>query len=274
MLNKRVVGNSVDDISNISGNSIIAPGNKLVMALNKLFATSHSHQKKVHVSTAKDSINKRNLPSNMINMIKDYPSTKTKGLPRELPLYVGMPVFLTDNIATELGLTNGTTGVVKSIQFHCDEEVSGGTGFSHLENMPDCVIVELDDISMTPLDGLRPNHVPILPQPGSFSVSIPGKADKISINRRHFPLVPRFAYTAHKSQGKTLRKAIVDLVVPEDKIGPVEINFSYVPLSRVRALDDLTILRPFDPAILRAPINEGCVAMMDEFKFRDECKHM
>ena len=69
-------------------------------------------------------------------------------------------------------------------------------------------------------------------------------------------------------------KAGVDLVVPEDKIGPVEISFSYVPLSRVRALDDLTIIRPFDPATLRAPVNEGCVAMMNEFKLRDECKDL
>ena len=274
MLNKRVIGNSVHVISNISGNPIIAPGNKLVMALNNLFVASHSQHKKVSVSTAKDSIKKRNLPSKLIDLIKDFPSTRTNGLPRELPLYVGMPVFLTDNVATELGLTNGTTGVVKSIQFHLDEEVTGGTGFSHLENMPGCIIVELDDITMTPLDGLRPNHVPILPKSGSFQVKIPGMEDKISINRRHFPLVPRFACTAHKSQGQTLSKAIVDLVVPEDKIGPVEISFSYVPLSRVRALDDLTILRPFDPAILRAPVNEGCLAMMDEFKSRDECRDM
>ena len=207
-------------------------------------------------------------------MIKDFPSTKTHGLPRELPLYVGMPVFLTDNIATELGLTNGTTGVVKSIQFHCDEEVSGGTGFNHLERIPDCIIVELDDITMSPLNGLRPNHIPILPKSGSFKVKVPGKEDTISISRHHFPIVPRFAYTAHKSQGKTLSKAIVDLVVPGDKRGPVEINFSYVPLSRVRALKDLTILRPFDPAILRAPVNEGCVTMMNEFKSKDECRSM
>ena len=164
--------------------------------------------------------------------------------------------------------------MVKSIQFHRDEEVSGGTGFSHLENMPDCIIVEMDDINMNPLDGLRPNHVPIFPSSGSFKVKIQGKKDEISISRRHFTLVPRFAFTAHKSQGKTLRKAIVDLIVPVDKKGPVEINFSYVPLSRVRALDDLAILRPFDPAILRAPVNESCVAMMDEFKLKDECKDM
>ena len=54
----------------------------------------------------------------------------------------------------------------------------------------------------------------------------------------------------------------------------MEINFSYVPLSRVRALKDLTILRPFDRSILEAPVNEGCVAMMNDFKLQDECRDM
>ena len=274
ILNKRVVGHSVNELTHMSGNPIIAPGNKLVMSLNDLFANSHSQHKTVHLSTAKDTIKKRNLPKNLATMIKDFPSTRTNGLPRELPLYVGMPVFLTDNVATELGLTNGTTGVVKSIQFEHNEIITTSTGFNHLQNMPDCVIVELDDIKMNPLDGLRPNHVPIFPKAGSFKVKIPGKKTKVNINRNHFPLVPRFACTAHKSQGQTLTKAIIDLVVPENNKGRVEINFSYVPLSRVRAIKDLTILRPFDPSILKASVNEGCTAMMDEFKVKDECKNM
>ena len=140
--------------------------------------------------------------------------------------------------------------------------------------MPDCVIVEADDVNMSPLDGLQPNHVPIFPKGKSFKVKLPGKKDKININRKHFPLVPRFACTAHKSQGQTLTKAIIDLVIPENNIGGVEINFSYVPLSRVRALKDLTILRPFDRSILKAPVNEGCVAMMNHFKSQDECRDM
>ena len=275
MLNKRVVGQSVDEITRIAGNPIIAPGNKLVMALNNAFATSHSQHKTVHLSTAQDRIKKRfNLPPNLATMIKDYPSTRTNGLPRELPLYVGMPVILTDNIAVELGLTNGTTGMVKSIQFHCDEVVTEEEGFNHLDNIPDCVIVELDDITMNSLDGLSPNNVPIFPKARSFGVKIPGRKDAINISRTHFPLVPRFACTAHKSQGQTLTKAIVDLVVPENWKGGVEINFSYVPLSRVRALNDLTILRPFDRSILKAPVNRGCSAMMSEFISMDECKDM
>ena len=100
---------------------------------------------------------------------------------------------------------------------------------------------------------------------------MPGKQKAVNVNRNHFPLVPRYSCTAHKSQGKTLPKAIVDLVPVKKGIG---IEFAYVPLSRVRRLLDLTILRPFHPFILHAKVNEGCAAMMEEFKQRDLCKDM
>ncbi|CAF4344864.1 unnamed protein product [Rotaria sordida] len=48
--------------------------------------------------------------------------------------------------------------------------------------------------------------------------------------------------TTHKNQGQTLGKIIVDLVMPP---GPPEIASAYVPLSRVKRLDDILIIRPF-----------------------------
>ncbi|KAF8344842.1 hypothetical protein F5887DRAFT_837590, partial [Amanita rubescens] len=51
--------------------------------------------------------------------------------------------------------------------------------------------------------------------------------------------------TAHKSQGQTLNKAIVDLKDTRGTEAP------YVMLSRVRRLDDLLILRPFPFARIR-----------------------
>ena len=70
----------------------------------------------------------------------------------------------------------------------------------------------------------------------------------------------------------TLDKAIVDLV-PSDRRS-VQINFAYVPLSRVRRLEDLTILRPFPVDVLKAKVNESCAAMMVAFKSRDLCKNL
>ena len=164
--------------------------------------------------------------------------------------------------------------MVKYIHFRRGEVIPEGTGSFNLKYTPEYVVVKLDgDISMKAFGGLEPNHVPIFPKDGHFSVKLRGKKS-VSIKRNHFPIVPRFSCTAHKSQGQTLTKAIIDLVRPAALKKSIEINFAYVPLSRVRRLQDLTILRPFDPSILRAKVNDGCAAMMAEFKARDLCKDM
>ena len=277
ILNTRVIGNNID-MNSILDTPIITPGNQLVMAINDLFTAFHSQQTKVFVSTAKDNVGKKNnrkhIPKNVAKKIKSWPNTCTEGLPRELQLFIGMPVIVTMNIATELGITNGTKGWIRSISFKNGETLTGGTGFHHIEQLPDYIIVELENINMKPLLDLPPNHVPIFPQTKSFSVNIPGKKERITVSRTHFPLVPLFSCTAHKSQGQTLSKAIVDLVPRNGKTKNLGIEFSYVPLSRVRTLADLTILRPFDPSILRAPISEACNAMIEEFSARDLCKDM
>ena len=275
ILNKRVIGNFSGKISSISGNRLISPGNELVMNINKMFASHHSQDKKVFVTTAKDSVKKKELPTDLANKIKDYPATWTKGLPRELPMYVGMPVFLTQNIAVELGLTNGTTGIIKSIHLRNGEMIEEDTGFHHVEfKDTDFIVVELDDITVKPLRGLDPNHIPIFPMKKNFSVSVKGRKNKFSVNRCHFPIVPRFACTAHKSQGMTLDKAIVDLVPQPNLKSPIDINFAYVPLSRVRRLEDLVILRPSDANVIKVKPNPACLAMMEHFKTMDKCKDM
>ena len=275
MLNRRVVGQSVD-INSILETPIITPGNQLVMAINELFVEHYSQHTKVYISKAIDYVgrksNRKQLPKDVAKKIRNWPNTTTRGLPRELHLFVGMPVIVTTNIATELGITNGTRGTIRYIHLRSGEVIIGDTGFHRLEQPPDYVIVELEDISVKPLDGLPPNHVPILSKTEAFPVSMPGRKKPLNVNRRHFPLVPRFSCTAHKSQGQTLEKAIVDLVPRNGKTKGLGIEFAYVPLSRVRTLNDLTILRPFDGSILKAQVKEGCAAMMEEFEARDLCR--
>ena len=142
------------------------------------------------------------------------------------------------------------------------------------------IIVELDDVTVIPLRGLQLNQIPIFPQSGSFPVALKrqktnGRTKTISVSRNHFPIVPRFSVTAHKSQGLTLEKAIIDLVPNPKFKGPVEVCFAYVPLSRVRRLEDLTILREFPASVILNPQeNEARTAMMNYFKERDLCKDM
>ncbi|CAF3571746.1 unnamed protein product, partial [Rotaria socialis] len=89
------------------------------------------------------------------------------------------------------------------------------------------------------------------------------KNTKISIKRKALPLIPAYSMTTHKSQGQTLGKIIIDLVMPP---GPVEVASVYVPLSRVNRLDDLLIIRPFEFAALQV---KPSTAQREELKRLD-----
>jgi hypothetical protein len=285
LITGRVIGNFSECLDSFSNNRIIAPGNELVMEINKLFATNHAQNHTVLVTTARDSVGKNKVPADLAKMIKKLPPSTTANLPGELPMYVGMPIFLTKNIAVELGLTNGTTGIIRSIHLRNGKNIHDA-GF-HLIKFKDadCIVAELDDISVKPLQGLDENHIPIFPRKETFFVKVKGKKDNgkktkknkkrgISVNRDHFPIVPRFACTAHKSQGMTLAKATVDLVPQPDMRGGIDVSFAYVPLSRVRRLEDLAILRPFDAKVMKVKPKPACIAMLEHFKAMDKCKDM
>lgn len=68
------------------------------------------------------------------------------------------------------------------------------------------------------------------------------KIDRILLgNYRQFPLVPAWASTIHKSQGKTIERVHVDLAG-----GSFETGQTYVALSRCRSLDGLSMSRPLE----------------------------
>ena len=142
MLNRRVVGNSVDNMP-MSGNPVITPGNPLGMAINNLFADYHAQSKKVLVTRSKDTVNKGKVPGIVVEKIKNRPATQTGQIPGEIPFYEGMPVYLSKNKEVELGLTNGTKGVVRSIHLRNGRSISADIG-KHYVNYKDgdYIIVE------------------------------------------------------------------------------------------------------------------------------------
>ncbi|KAJ7190788.1 hypothetical protein B0H12DRAFT_993597, partial [Mycena haematopus] len=64
------------------------------------------------------------------------------------------------------------------------------------------------------------------------------------------PLIPAFAFTLHNAQGRSLDVCCIDLAAC-----PL-IQSAYVMLSRVRRLEGLCILRPFQPDRIRNHISE------------------
>ncbi|CAF1691937.1 unnamed protein product [Adineta ricciae] len=70
----------------------------------------------------------------------------------------------------------------------------------------------------------------------------------LSIKRRALPLVPAYSITTHKSQGQSLSKVVIDLKLPKETD---DIAAVCVPLSGVKRLSDLIILRHFDYKVLQ-----------------------
>jgi ATP-dependent exoDNAse (exonuclease V) alpha subunit len=138
---------------------------------------------------------------------------------------------------------------------------------------PKYALVEFSTCKLTSsLDKLKPKIIPVAVSEQTFQFDIKGLLDeniskaakinkrttKISIKRKALPIIPAYSITTHKSQGQTLGKIIIDLVMPP---GPVEVASAYVPLSRVKRLTDLTILRPFEFSSLQV---KPSVAQIEE----------
>ena len=79
------------------------------------------------------------------------------------------------------------------------------------------------------------------------------KDPKLAVYRKHVPLAPAFASTAHAAQGQTLAAAIVDLQIGRG----VSIIASYVAMTRVRRRGDLLIFRPFDRKLFQGGAPQG-----------------
>ncbi|CAF1532461.1 unnamed protein product [Rotaria sp. Silwood1] len=200
----------------------------------------------------------------LIKKLLELSDRKTEHLPGLLPFVPGMPVILTQNIAIELGLINGTNGIFRQLVYEEDsvstdilsETFPNNTQYIH---RPLYALVEVLKSKIDcNLEQLQPNLVPIPLMEQTFRIDIAdvlpkGKKPKsnrkaiLSIKRRALPLVPAYCITTHKSQGQTLNNVVIDLKLPNETD---DIAAIYVPLSRVKRLADLVILRHFDYKVL------------------------
>ncbi|OJT07088.1 ATP-dependent DNA helicase PIF1 [Trametes pubescens] len=148
----------------------------------------------------------------------------------KLPLFPGMKVMIRENLAFSKRLVNGAEGTITDIVY----EVSGGVRYATV------VYVRVPGAGQVSED-LEEDVVPIFPETVHFQckINVGGQQCPKSIARQQLPIIPAYAYTDYKSQGKSLTHAIVDLDSANSLQG------IYVMLSRVRSLQGLLILRPF-----------------------------
>lgn len=166
----------------------------------------------------------------------------------KLPLFCGMKVIFRENIAFSRKLVNGAIGTVRKIIY--DEE--DGVPYA-------CVVYVHVPGAGRVSDDLEEDVVPVFPVLKSFKcqfVSANGVTFKKSVSRRQLPLLPAYAYTDYKSQGKSLDYAIVDLD------SALSLQGAYVMLSRVRRIEGLLVLRPFSQTKICTHASEQ---LRDEF---------
>ena len=179
---------------------------------------------------------------------------RTKHLPGQLPLYVGMRVLLFGKACVELSLMNGCECQVEQIVLADEEaefaDVEVGVP-TQLEYMPAGIVLRAVDA-----DWLLPSHL-LPPLPASFDrrgvfVLAPAvdyfsmtttSQVTLQIRRVQFSVVPASARIVYNAQGEGFYAAVVDLARPPNMSEDVHWLASYVMLSRARTLEGLLILR-------------------------------
>ena len=165
-------------------------------------------------------------------------SSDLSGLEYEVFVCVGCTIMLTKNICQPLGLSNGTTAVIKEFIFpeNCDTYKPG--------LLPLIVWIEVRNEaycgrSFFPDDVSKSNWVPIYPAEAEFSSQKRGI--RVRSKRKMYPFKMCYAWTAWKVQGQTIRnKVVCDLSKQEKSDG-----LAYVIFSRVTKLSDLGIIGGF-----------------------------
>ena len=175
--------------------------NELRTRLNNMsvICTAKENNEEVVVCVANDSMHGDMIKNQtLVAYLLNLPDNKTEGLPGHLPLVrgkivrchmnsdgtlydtrVGMKVILTDNIATELGLANGTTGIFHKLLYDDNERdasVKKSSDFpaetKYITN-PLCALIEIDHNGLNVnFNGLPPKFVPIAVRSKTFNVDI------------------------------------------------------------------------------------------------------
>ena len=138
--------------------------------------------------------------------------------------------MIVSNFDVSNGVVNRHIDVLKCVNYWVNLE-----GFRHATSC----IVESDHIVRDPLPGLDTNQAVALEDEVDLIFTRPNSKKKLKIRRKQLPIQPAFAITAHKSQGMSLDRVVVDLE------GCTSSESPYVMLFRVKSVDGLLILRPF-----------------------------
>ena len=184
---------------------------------------------------------------------------RRKDLPETVELAIGMKVMVTNNIATDLDITNGARGTIVDIFLNPEELPLEDGAIISLKHLPQCVLLKLNRTRAARLKGLDDGVIPIFPAKCSMQITL-GKKTK-TVTRLQYPITAAYCFTDYRSQGQTIPRVIIDIASPPS--GKLSLFNLYVALSRSSGRETIRLLREFDDEIF-LQAHEPELALEDE----------
>lgn len=167
---------------------------------------------------------------------------RDKGLLESIHLAIGMKVMVTNNLQTDLDITNGARSVIADIILSPDEPPLEGGSVVTLKNLPECILVKLSRTRAAALPNLEEGVIPIQRVSTRTQIRVSGKSR--TVTRTQFPITRAYSFTDYCAQGQTIPYVVVDIASPPTS-GLSLFNL-YVALSRSSVRNTIRFLRDFD----------------------------
>jgi Helitron helicase-like domain at N-terminus/PIF1-like helicase len=244
----RLAEDEPDSLQNFNNAPIIVGNRRIRDAINARFISYYAKKarRQVDLYYSKDCISKRPVTAALQEKLWKLSSSASEDVFGRIPLFIGMKVMVTSNLAFSRRVVNGAEGTVEGIVYDID---SNGRRYVSV------VYVRILGAG-TIFNDLGEDVVPIFPESKAISfkyIGRDGKRFRKYVSRLQVPLIPAYCYTDYKSQGRSLDYAIVDIRSARSLQGV------YVMLSRVKRLKGLAILRWF-------PSSKICQRLSEELR--------
>ncbi|KAI0039797.1 hypothetical protein FA95DRAFT_1456442, partial [Auriscalpium vulgare] len=199
--------------------------------LRKVHTAAKNRNEEVKFVHARDKVAKTVLTRNSRRELRRLSSTVAGDFLGSFPYVTDMKVMIHETTAMAHSVVNGSEGILKDMITGLDADG---------EPYAVCALVSVPGCGIT-CPGLPQDIVPIFPVAKTFRYRSRSHNKSFSVTREQLPLLPAYAFTDYKSQGRSLDNVIVDVR------GCRSSQSLYVMLSRVRTLRGLAILQYFAP---------------------------
>jgi len=178
--------------------------------------------------------------------------------------------MVTQNVETDLDITNSAHGTIVDIILDKDEPPLPDKNIMNLVHLPSYILVQLNRTHVTQLEGLPLCIIPVIPMSKSFTITmmVDGKPQNRTIKHCQFPMTAAYAFTDYQSQGQTISYVLVNIALPPTR-GLSLFNL-YVALLQSSGHSTIWLLWDFDDETFKARHNPELLAEDDQLDYLDE----